>query len=115
MGWKMNTLVEWLKNHWFLLSSLLAVGTAWGQSVNKIGNLETRLAQTEAIVQNQTRLDERTIIMQQELKEHRQILMEIATTQRAIAQQQRVALPENPLSIPQAQQGASGNVTLKGR
>ena len=96
-------MIEWLKTHWFLLSALVAAGTAWGQSLNKIDNLQTRVAQAEAVIQNQQRIDERTLIMQQELKEHRQILMEIAATQRAIAAQQKVRLPENPLSAQQEQ------------
>ena len=90
-------MIEWLKQHWFLFAALVAAGTAWGQSVNKISNLEQRLAQNEQIIQNAARLDERTIIMQQQMKEQQQILIEILATQRVWAERNRIVVPQAPV------------------
>ena len=86
-------IVEWLKNHWFILTALLAAGTAWGQSVNKISNLEQRIAISEQIVQNQGRLDERTQILQKQMEEQNKVLIEILTTQRIWAERNRIVVP----------------------
>jgi hypothetical protein len=85
--------VEWLKTHWFILVALLAAGTAWGQSINKISNLEQRLAQSEMIIQNQGRLDERTLMMQKQIEEQNKVLIEILTTQRIWAERNRIVIP----------------------
>ena len=86
-------IVEWLKNHWFILTALVAAGTAWGQSVNKISNLEQRIAISEQIVQNQGRLDERTQILQKQMEEQNKVLIEILTTQRIWAERNRIVVP----------------------
>lgn len=83
-------MIEWLKQHWFLFGALALGGVAWGQNVTKVNDLQTRLDRAETIVQQQNRIDERTTILQTEMREQRAILMEILVTQRAIANERRV-------------------------
>lgn len=33
-------MTEWLKQHWFLFTAILFIGTAWGQQQIKVTNLE---------------------------------------------------------------------------
>jgi hypothetical protein len=86
-------MIIWLKNHWFIFTALIAAGTAWGQSVNKISNLEQRIAISEQIIQNQGRLDERTQILQKQMEEQNKVLIEILTTQRIWAERNRIVVP----------------------
>lgn len=82
----MSTVVNWLKAHWFILSALATAGVAWGQNTTKVNELQTRLDKAEAIVSQQNRIDERTVIMQQELKDQRAILLEMLTNQRMLVE-----------------------------
>ena len=88
-------IVDWLKQHWFIFTALVAGGVAWGQTVNKVSELERRIEEktikeqkVDSIAEGQSRLDERTQMMQQEQREQRQLLLEILNSQRSIAKQQ---------------------------
>lgn len=94
----MNDIVSWLKTHWFIFTALVTCGVAWGQTVTKVAELENKLAKTEAIAANQSRLDERTQMMQESMKEQNKMLLEILTTQRAWAQKNNVVV-ENPSPV----------------
>jgi hypothetical protein len=91
-------MVDWLKTHWFLFTALVTCGVAWGQTVSQVAELEKKVAKNEAIVADQSRLDERTKMMQESMKEQNKILMEILATQRAWAQKNNVVV-ENPAPV----------------
>lgn len=94
-------MIEWLKQHWFLFVALVTVGTAWGQNTAKISELENKLSKAETIIANQSRIDERTVILQQDMKEQRQILLELLATQRAWAQKNNIIVEQPaPVSTP---------------
>lgn len=97
-------MIEWLKTHWFILTALASGGVAWGQSVTKIDDLQHRLNRAEVTISQQAALDERTKIMQQDMKEQRAILIELLATQRAWAEKNRVVVPQAPVATPKAQQ-----------
>lgn len=97
-------MIEWLKQHWFLITALASGGVAWGQSVAKIDDLQNRLSKAETVITQQAVLDERTKIMQQDMKEQKAILIELLTTQRAWAEKNRVVVPQAPIVTPKAQQ-----------
>ena len=97
-------MVDWLKQHWFIFTALATGGVAWGQTVTKVAELETKLNKAEVVIANQSRIDERTIIMQQDMKEQRQILLELLATQRAIARKSNVSLDPVPAPAPRATQ-----------
>ena len=100
----MNDIVNWLKTHWFIFTALVTGGVAWGQTVTKVTELESKLAKTEAIAVNQSRLDERTQMMQQDMKEQRQILIELLATQRAWAQKNNVVVEQQaPVQTPRTE------------
>lgn len=90
----MNNVIDWLKQYWFIFSALIAGGVAWGQTTMQVTELKEKVAKTEATVRDQSRIDERTLIMQQEMKEQKQILIELLTTQRALAQKNKIVIPE---------------------
>lgn len=91
-------IVDWLKQHWFIFTALVTGGVAWGQTVTKVAELETKLTKAETVISNQNRIDERTLIMQQDMKEQRQILLELLATQRALARKSNVMV-ENTTSV----------------
>lgn len=96
-------MIEWLKHHWFILSAIMTGGVAWGQSVTKIDDLQTRLNKAETVINQQAALDERTKIMQQDMKEQRAILIELLATQRAWAEKNRVIVPQAPVATPKVE------------
>lgn len=60
-------MIQWLKTHWFLLTALIAIGSAWGQQQIKVESLEEAVKQNVATQQEikdlkeqQARVDERT-------------------------------------------------------
>lgn len=94
-------IVDWLKQHWFIFTALVTGGVAWGQTVTKVAELESKLTKAEVVIANQARIDERTLILQQDMKEQRQILLEMLATQRAWARKNNVVV-ENaaPVATP---------------
>lgn len=63
-------MIEWLKQHWFLLAAILTAGIAWGQTQSKIVTLEdavkenTITQQKVQVIEKQSeRIDERTKAM----------------------------------------------------
>jgi hypothetical protein len=94
----MNDIVNWLKNHWFIFTALVAGGVAWGQTITQVAELEKKVAKNEAIAANQSRLDERTQMMQESMKEQNKMLTEILITQRAWAQKNNIVI-ENPAPL----------------
>jgi len=88
-------IVDWLKQHWFIFTALVAGGVAWGQTVTKVAELESKVSKAEVVIAQQARIDERTTMMQQELKDQRQMLVELITTQRAMARKNNIVV-ENP-------------------
>lgn len=96
-------IVDWLKQHWFIFTALVAGGAAWGQTVTKVAELENKLTKAEVVIANQARIDERTLIMQQDMKEQRQILLEMLATQRAWARKNNVIVENaSPIVTPKA-------------
>lgn len=91
-------IVDWLKQHWFIFTALVTGGVAWGQTVTKVAELESKLTKAETVIAHQGRIDERTVIMQQEMKEQRQILIELLATQRAWARKNNVIV-ETPAPV----------------
>ena len=89
-------MIDWLKTHWFLLSAVLSCGMAWGQQANQVNQLQDRLNKAEITISQQQRIDERTIIMQKDMEEQRKILIELLMTQRAIAEKNRIVVPQTP-------------------
>lgn len=94
----MNDIVNWLKTHWFIFTALVAGGVAWGQTVTKVAELESKVAKNEAVSADQSRLDERTKMMQESINEQRKMLNEILITQRAWAQKNNIVI-ENPAPV----------------
>lgn len=87
----MEDIVDWFKRHWFLLGAVLAVGIAWGETVNKVHTLEDAIKSNAEVSKEvvelksgQSRLDERTQNMQKDQAEQRQILLEILNSQRRL-------------------------------
>lgn len=99
-----TSIIDWLKTHWFVLSALVTGGVAWGQNVTKVAELESKVSRAEVIITNQARIDERTLILQQDMKEQKAILIELLTTQRAWAEKNRVVVPQAPVATPKVQQ-----------
>lgn len=91
-------IVDWLKQHWFIFTALVTGGVAWGQTVTKVSELESKLNKAEVVIANQARIDERTLIMQQDMKDQRQILLELLATQRAWARKNNVIV-ETPAPV----------------
>lgn len=94
----MKEVLDWLKNHWFLLTALVAVGTAWGQTTTKVAELEKKLDERTKKEQKiddvaglTGRLDERTINIQKDVLEQKQLLnLILLNQQKMIRQVERV-------------------------
>lgn len=63
-------MLEWLKQHWFLIVAILTAGIAWGQTQSKITTLEDVVKENAAtqqrvqtIEKQSERIDERTKAM----------------------------------------------------
>jgi len=78
-------------------------GVAWGQQANQVSELKDRLNKAETVIQQQQRIDERTVILQQGMKEQRQILIELLATQRAWAERNRIVVPQAPIDTPKVE------------
>lgn len=90
----MKEILDWLKHHWFLLTALIAVGTAWGQTTTKVAELEKRLDEKtkkeqkiDDLADKTSRLDERTIIIQKEIQDQKTILNQILQNQTRMIRQ----------------------------
>lgn len=69
-------MLEWLKNHWFLFTALVFIGTAWGQQQVKVSNLEDAVKKQVEINQKLDKIKEdaakdreKTIIEISEIKQ----------------------------------------------
>lgn len=103
-------MLDWLKQHWFIFSALVVGGVAWGQTTAKMTELERKVAESaskeqrvEKIAEAQGRLDERTVMMLQEQREQRAILLEILNGQRAIMTQRLAVIRPDPAAASQQQ------------
>ena len=70
-------MIDWLKTHWFLLTALVAVGTAWGQQQQKIITLEDS-------VKSQVEINKRVIELQEQnarVEERTKIIYELLINQ----------------------------------
>lgn len=63
-------MLEWLKQHWFLLVAILSAGIAWGQTQSKINTMEEAIKENtvtqqkvQTIEKQSERIDERTKAM----------------------------------------------------
>jgi len=90
----MKELLDWLKNHWFLLTALVAVGTAWGQTTAKVAELEKKLDERakkeqkiDDVAEKTGRLDERTINIQKDMQDQKTLLMQIIQNQNRMIRQ----------------------------
>lgn len=90
----MKEVLDWLKNHWFLLTALVAVGTAWGQTTTKVAELEKKLDERtkkeqkiDDVVERAGRLDERTVNIQKDVQEQRALLIQIIQNQNRMIRQ----------------------------
>lgn len=90
----MKEILDWLKHHWFLLTALIAIGTAWGQTTTKVAELEKRLDEKtkkeqkiDDLADKTSRLDERTIIIQKEIQDQKAILNQILQNQTRMIRQ----------------------------
>jgi hypothetical protein len=102
-----NTVINWLKTYWFLLSALVVVGIAWGQTTKTVSELQKKVdasasqqQKVDDIKSTQSRLDERTLIMQQEQKEQKELLMQLLMGQRAIINQVAAVPPQKNVKKP---------------
>jgi hypothetical protein len=98
-----DVVINWLKTYWFLLSALVIVGIAWGQTTKTVSELQkkvdasaTQQDKISAIQTTQSRLDERTLIMQQDQKEQKDLLMQLVMGQKAIIKQANITPLPNP-------------------
>jgi len=98
-----DVVITWLKTYWFLLSALVVVGIAWGQTTKTVSELQkkvdasaTQQEKINSIQTTQSRLDERTLIMQQDQKEQKELLMQLVMGQKAIIKQANITPPPNP-------------------
>lgn len=90
----MKEMLDWLKNHWFLLTALVAVGTAWGQTTTKVAELEKKLDEKirkeqmiDEVSKLTERLDERTVNIQKDVLEQKQLLNLILLNQQKMIRQ----------------------------
>lgn len=90
----MKEILDWLKHHWFLLTALVAIGTAWGQTTAKVTELEKRLDEKskkeqkiDELAEKTSRLDERTINIQKEIQDQKTILTQILQNQNRMIRQ----------------------------
>lgn len=90
----MKEVLDWLKNHWFILAALVAVGTAWGQTTAKVTELEKKLDEKTKKEQKidevsglAGRLDERTINIQKDVQDQKQLLNLILLNQQKMIKQ----------------------------
>lgn len=88
-----HSITNWLKQYWFIFGALLTVGITWGQTTSKINTLEEKInnnvaqqTKIEKMATSQSRLDERTLIMQQEQRDQKELLMKILEGQQKIIQ-----------------------------
>lgn len=63
-------MLEWLKQHWFLIVAILSAGIAWGQTQSKINTMEEAIKENtvtqqkvQTIEKQSERIDERTKAM----------------------------------------------------
>lgn len=45
---KVNSFIQWLRDHWFVLAALVAAGTAWGQQQEKTNSQGEKIGRLEA-------------------------------------------------------------------
>ena len=90
----MKEVLDWLKNHWFILAALVAVGTAWGQTTTKVAELEKKLDEKtkkeqkiDEVSRLTERLDERSINIQKDVLEQKQLLNLILLNQQKMIKQ----------------------------
>jgi hypothetical protein len=74
-------MLEWLKQNWFLFVAILMCGIAWGQVTSKVEELDRRLTEytskelkIDHISNELSRIDERTRLLLDEQKNHRELL-----------------------------------------
>jgi hypothetical protein len=77
----MEKIVEWLKQHWFLITAFVSVTTVWAADHQKIQTLEDAIKQQNDIqtelakLQSQVaRTDERTLMIIQLLEQQNRII-----------------------------------------
>lgn len=86
-----NKVIEWLKQHWFLLCAILTAGIAWGQTQSKIITLEDAVKENavtqqkvQTIEKQSERIDERTkAMMESQARQERLIEMMLQEQRRA--------------------------------
>lgn len=84
-------MLEWLKQHWFLLVAILSAGIAWGQTQSKIITLEDAVKENavtqqkvQTIEKQSERIDERTkAMMESQARQERLIEMMLQEQRKA--------------------------------
>jgi hypothetical protein len=84
-------MLEWLKQHWFLLVAILTAGIAWGQTQSKITTLEDVVKENavtqqrvQTIEKQSERIDERTkAMMEGQARQERLIEMMLQEQRKA--------------------------------
>lgn len=77
-------MVEWLRSQWFLLTALVAMGTAWGAQAMKVESLAEAVKQQIVIQghvnrlrEESSRVDERTKAMQEQQRQQYELMQQI--------------------------------------
>lgn len=84
-------MVEWLKQYWFLLTALFAMGGAWGQAQYKIQTLEDAVKsnaevrkEVDTLKSQSARIDERSLAIQQSQERQERMIEMLLNNQRAM-------------------------------